>query len=130
MNSVDNTGAAEADDTSGGAVEGEGEGERIAYGGGFQSGGGMVEPEEFIVGSDDEGLPNDALAEGLSRAGKSPGAGTSDPVLDPSATIDPAAAPAGNDTGDRIGDVAGYLGSDQVVEIDPSARGSEGTTDA
>lgn len=114
-----NAGGDMTDETSTGQL-GDDE-ERLAYGGGFQHGGGMVEPQEFPDGGTDQGLPNDALAEGLSRERSAPQGGT----------VDPRSAPPRNDTGDRIGDVAGYVGSDQVVGVDdavpspPDATGEE-----
>jgi len=104
--SVGDTGDNREDDPPTGS--GGDEEEHVAYGGGFQSGGGMVEPDEFADTGAEPGLPNDALAEGLGQDRPATEAGT----------VDPSAAPAGNDTGDRMGDVAGYLGSDQVVGID------------
>jgi hypothetical protein len=95
----------------------------------------MVEPDEFAADAGDEGLPNDALAEGLSSSGGRSAAeivesGTTDPTaIDPDATVDPGTAPDYNDTGDRVGDVAGYLGSDQVVGVDPSAEDPQQPTD-
>ena len=135
LSSVDNTGAAESEDAPGGTGQNAGGGEQVSYGGGFQPGGGMVEPDEFATGTEDEGLPNDALAEGLSSSGGRSAAevvesGTTDTAaLDSGATVDPATAPDDNDTGDRVGDVAGYLGSDQVVGVDPSAEDPQQPTD-
>ena len=95
-------------------------GEEVAYGGGYQQGGGMVEPEEFPDGGSDAGLPNDALAEGLGDQARNQAGGERQERPEDLGTVDPNAAPPNNDTGDRIGDVAGFQGSDQVVE-DPGA---------
>lgn len=88
--------------------------ERVEFGGGIQPGGGMVEPTEFDDAVEEPALPNDALAEGMSarRAARAEGG-----------TVDPAASPSDNETGDRMGDVGGYLGSDEVVGIDASVEG-------
>jgi len=98
----------------------ESQDEQVAYGGGFQPGGGMVEPDEFLVGSEDEGLPNDALAEGLRKRGSGGGGAAGAGAGAGAGTVEPAGAPDANDTGARMGDVAGYLGSDRVVGLDPS----------
>jgi hypothetical protein len=85
---------------------------RVSFGGGFQPGGGMVEPDEFSDATRAPALPNDALTEG-DAARPRPASGADGP-------IDPDAAPDDNDTGTRMGDVAGYRGSDRVVGVDPS----------
>jgi hypothetical protein len=107
-----------------GGGDGGSSGEELAYGGGHQQGGGMIEPEEFADGGIDDGLPNDALAEGLGGQSQGSGAGSSQERPEDFSTVDPAAAPPDNDTGTRVGDVTGFHGSDQVVE-DPTA-GQEG----
>jgi hypothetical protein len=89
---------------------------RVTFGGGMQPGGGMVEPDEFDESTREPELPNDALAEGLRDRAAAPQAG---------GTVDPAAAPEGNDAGARMGDVGGFLGSDRVVGVDPSRAGGE-----
>jgi hypothetical protein len=106
----DHTNAADRDDAP------EGTDTHVAFGGGMQPGGGMVEPDEFDDSTREPELPNDALTEGLGNRATAPQAG---------GTVDPAAAPEGNDAGTRMGDVGGFLGSDRVVGVDPSREGGE-----
>ncbi len=112
-----------------GDVAGGAESEQIAYGGGFQPGGGMVQPDEFDDAAE-PGVPNDALAEGLQP--NEPGDADREtlggqPAPPAEGTVDPHAAPEYNDTGDRMGDVSGYLGSDHVVGGEGSSEQGSGS---
>ena len=101
------------------------DGEQVAYGGGFQPGGGMVQPDEFDDAVEQPGVPNDALAEGL-RPNETGDPDREDlggqPAPPAQGTVDPHATPDRNDTGARMGDVSGYLGSDHVVGAEESSE--------